>query len=115
MSTALLGGDSEESEPCAAFYQGLPFLSEMSPFGLQILDELCQRLPADENDRRLRDEHVRTLGDEVSAFLRLPYERFGLDAHPSSREYTNYVMAVAQALLLVIPGRRKREQPSLDA
>ena len=106
VSAALLGRVSEESDPCAAFYRGLPFLSEMSPFGLQVLDELCQRLLADADDEWPWSEDVRVLGDEVSAFLRLPYERFGLDAHPSSREYSNYVMAVVQALLLVIPGRR---------
>jgi hypothetical protein len=115
MSTALLEGAPSESAPCAAFYRALPFLSEMSAFSLQLLDELCQRFLANADDERLWDKDVRMLGDEVSAFLRLPYERFGLDAHPSSREYSNYVMAVVQALLLVIPGRRKREQPSLDA
>ncbi len=102
VSAALFGGVSEESEPCAAFYRGVR-LSEMSPFGLGVLDELCQRLLADADDERLWDEDVRMI---VSAFLRLPYERFGLDAHPSSPEYTNYVMAVVHALLLVIPGRR---------
>ena len=103
VSTALSGGVSEESEPCAAFYRGVPFLPEMSPFGLGVLDELCQRLLADAEDEWLSDEDVRMI---VSAFLRLPYEKFGLDAHPSSPEYTNYVMAVVHALLLVIPGRR---------
>ncbi len=102
VSAALFGRVSEESEPCAAFYRELP-LSEMSPFGLQVLDELCQRLLADADNEWLSDEDVRMV---VSAFLRLPYERFGLDAHPSSPEYTNYVMAVVHALLLVIPGRR---------
>ncbi len=106
VSFALLDEVVPESEPCGGFYRGVPFLSEMSPFGLGVLDELCQRLLAARADGWLSDEDVRMLGDEVSAFLRLPHERFRLDMHPSSPEYTNYVMAVVHALLLVIPGRR---------
>lgn len=86
-----------------AFWEELPLQPTDSLMGFGALAELQQAFIRGAGD--LGEEDYRRFGRDVATFLRLPYEKLGFSGRVSGRLYSQYVFALVNALLPIMPER----------
>ncbi len=92
------------------FLKEIPFMGELSMVSILLLHEVCERLfyrPG--TGPPLDRESFTRFGHDLGRMLVFPYARLGFDQEPGSGAFTDYVLALSQALLRVMPPHDRRK------
>lgn len=92
------------------FFKETPFMGELSLTSTSLLHELCERLFYRQRAGPPLDrESFAHFGHDLGRMLVFPYARLGFDEEPGSGAFTDYVLALSQALLRVMPPHDRRK------
>ena len=90
--------------------EALIFMGELSITSMSLLHELCERLfYRQRTGPPLDRESFARFGHDLGRMLVFPYARLGFDQEPGSGAFTDYVLALSQALLRVMPPHDRRK------
>ena len=93
------------------FLKEIPFMGELSIMSVLLLHEVCERLfyRPGTGGPPLDRESFAHFGNDLGRMLVFPYARLGFDHEPGSGAFTDYVLALSQALLRVMPPHDRRK------